>query len=622
MARQPEASDAYLARLEALVSEPTTHIYFDTSFLMWLVKLGRPAREQFFAWITAQGAQRFHVPLWGAHEFFKHQVTNTIRAELKFELSQFDKATTRLYEKIRSFCCDSLFGFANSGEIFLDEYRRTIQPIRAMIGLATRNGQQEIDFGLSEVATFIDQHLLPGPLSEITDGLESEERIRYRGTIPPGFNDANKGRRDPKDPDAREEPGDNRFGDLALWREVITHAAKMHAKALIIATGDRKNDWFVNFHGVDRLTADFRKRVPSPRAVPLPHPLLAREAADRGAGDLVLLDPVYCAVLMEKNGLQYKAFAAAAIDTVLPQVDTKKAQSQMWAVRLGQAITTGGSPQLAPAGPEASALGGSAEAASDTPVDLQKEMLSTPSSGCSADVAKFLLEFGAANVAVRADLLDQIAWENLCDWAPADLVVLGREMARAAKAGDPSASRFISDLRDQVILIDGNISNPVYFGALSTIYFQDDLQRSPLEGAMLAPILLDVVAEHALRPAATALGILLAETTPIPLFIPGGDAAAIELEFVVQSSADNKAPADLLAINCNGKNLLTDLQTEEALRFTSLFGQNPAVRDFKIGDLTDVIARFHLLPRQFVKPSLEVTSSVRVAEFAGVDTDT
>ena len=87
MARQPEASDAYLARLEALVSEPTTHIYFDTSFLMWLVKLGRPAREQFFAWITAQGAQRFHVPLWGAHEFFKHQVTNTIRAELKFELS-------------------------------------------------------------------------------------------------------------------------------------------------------------------------------------------------------------------------------------------------------------------------------------------------------------------------------------------------------------------------------------------------------------------------------------------------------------------------------------------------------------------------------------------------------
>ena len=126
----------------------------------------------------------------------------------------------------------------------------------------------------------------------------------------------------------------------------------------------------------------------------------------------------------------------------------------------------------------------------------------------------------------------------------------------------------------------------------------------------------------ALREASTVLGAALAETAPTPLFMPGGDPAAIELEFVIQPSADNKAPADLLAINHDGRDLATDVQTEEVLRFTSLVGKNADERDFKVGELADVVARFHLLPRQFVKPSLETTSVVRVAEFAGVDTET
>jgi hypothetical protein len=138
----------------------------------------------------------------------------------------------------------------------------------------------------------------------------------------------------------------------------------------------------------------------------------------------------------------------------------------------------------------------------------------------------------------------------------------------------------------------------------------------------LSPVLLDVVALPVLQPAAAALGTVLAETMPAVHFIPGSDPATIELEFVVQPSADNKAPADLLAINLAGRDLTTNLQTEDALRFTSLFKTKVDKRDFKVGDLTDVVTRFHLLPRQFVKPSLEMTSVVRVAEFAGVDVET
>jgi hypothetical protein len=592
---------------------------------MWLAKLGRPARAEFLAWVTAEGTKRFHVPLWAAHEFFKHQVRKTIQAEFKSELGLFDKATTRLYEKIRSFCSDSLFGFPNSSEMFLDEYRRTIQPLRAMLGMATRRGQDEVDFGLSEIATFIDRHMLPGLLSEVTDGIESEERIRTRGIIPPSFNDAYKRRsREPQSAETREEVGDNSFGDLVLWREILRHAAKVAAKTLIVATADRKNDWFVNYHGLKSVSPDFHKRVSAPLPVPLPQPLLVREAADRGAGDLVLVDPMYCGALMEKMGHQYKAFAAAALDTVLPQVVGKNIQGQLWAVRLGRATKIAvsseigqdaeGSETATPVDPAADAAGPAAE--------LQTEMLTTERSGCSPKAATFLTAFDSANVAARADLYDQIGWDNLGDWTPNDLVVLGREMTRAAEAGDPSASLFISDLRDQAALIDTSIANPVYLGALGAIYFRNDLQRRSLDGSPLALVLLDVVALPALRPATTVLGDALAETTPTPLFMPGDDPAAIALEFVTQPSADNKAPADLLAINHDGRDLTTDVQTEEALRFTSLYGKAADERDFKVGELTDVVARFFLLPRQFVTPSLEATSVVRVAEFAGVDTET
>jgi hypothetical protein len=220
---------------------------------------------------------------------------------------------------------------------------------------------------------------------------------------------------------------------------------------------------------------------------------------------------------------------------------------------------------------------------------------------------------------VRADLYDQIGWDELGDWTATDLVVLGREMTRAAEAEDPSAKRFISDFRDQAALIDADIANSIYLGALGAIYFDDDYHRRSLDGSKIARVLLDVVALPVLQTAATVLGTALAESTAKPLFIPGGDPVAIELEFVIRPSADNKAPADLLAIKYDGKDLTTDLQTDDTLRFTSLFERNTDQRDFKVGELIDTVSRFHLLPIQFVKPSLDVTSVVRVAEFAGVD---
>jgi hypothetical protein len=615
IARAPETSDEYLARLEALISDAGTHVYFDTSFLMWLAKLGRPARSQFLAWVAAEGATRFHVPLWTAHEFFKHQVRKTVFTELGNELSSFEKAAIRFYEKIRSFCCDNLFGFPSSGEIFLDEYKRAVQPLRAMLGLAKKNSEEEVDFANGEVAAFIDARLLPGALKRVLKNLELEERVRNRGTIPPSFNDAHKRT-------TREDGGDNSFGDLAFWREVLRHAADIPARTLIVATGDRKNDWFVNYHGTDTVSPDLRKKIPNPRPVPLPHPLLVREASDSGAGELALIDPVYCAALMERKGQHYKASASAAMDTALPKLVAKDLERQVWAARVGQVARIIATP--IPPEPAEGAISPSSIATEEAASALLKiELLKAGPDDCSPTARQFFEKLGVApDVATRAELYGQIDWDSLEDWSPIDLVVLGKKLTRAAEDGDPSAQRLISDLRDQAPTIPSTVANAVYLGALGAIYLDEALTRRVPSGSAVAQTLLDVVCIPAVRPASSLLGAALSEASPQPPYLPGGDASTIELEFIVRASADNKPPADLVALNLQGRNLVTDLQTEEGLRFTSIFKRAADSRDFSVAELCDAVARFHLLPRQFLQPNLEKTSVLRVAEFAGVDIET
>jgi PIN like domain len=489
-----------------------------------------------------------------------------------------------------------------------------VQPLRAMLGLAKKNSEEEVDFANGEIASFVDAHLLPGPLKKVLKNIEIEERVRNRGTIPPSFNDAHKR--------TTREEGDNSFGDLAFWKEILRHAAGVSARTLIIATGDRKNDWFVNYHGNDSVSPDLRKKVQNPRPVPLPHPLLVREAYDRGAGELALIDPVYCAAIMERKGQQYKAFASAAMDTALPKLVTKNVEGQVWAARVGQAARLVATPIPSESGAGA-ADGNDAETSEAAPAALDAELLKARPDDCSPKAREFFEKLDvAADVAARAELYGEIEWESLEDWSPTDLVVLGGKLTRAAEAGDPSALRLVSDLRDQAPSISGEIANAVYLGGLGAIYFDEGFARRVPSGSAVAQILLDLVCIPALRRASAVVGAVLSEAFPQPAFLPGSDVSSIDLEFIVRASADNKSPADLVAINLQGRNLTTDLQTEEGLRFTSIFQRSAEARDFTVAGLCDVVARFHLLPRQLVKPNLEVTSVVRVAEYAGVDIET
>ena len=609
--REPESVDNYLERMTRLVADARTLIYFDASFLMWLAKLGEDSRAEFLAWQNKVGEQRFHVPLWAAHEFFKHRLKRTISGELNKEIKAFDSAASSLYEKLRVYCSDGLFGFKNSGNLFLDEYRRTVQPLRAMLKLAENSDQFEL--AVQQVALYIDRRLLSGPLHEIMDDIEADERVRNRGVIPPSFKDAHK-RGGKRTEILDEEPsnvGDNSFGDLAFWREVLRHAVSLRAASVVVLTGDRKNDWFENHHGDKGLTVEIRKKLGRPRPVPAPHPLLLREAYDRGAGDLSLIDPMYCGVLMQRAGGPCANFAAAALDTHLPEPLKKPTAARSWATRFGAgADLVGGRPDLG----DGSELAKESFDFGSLTLELFK-----PSSAISVAAERVIQQIVGGDLLARAHAFAMLTADTLDQWDLPSLVVLGRTTLRVAEADDPTALDFLSNLRDRVPDYPATFREPFYFGALTALYFGDDLQKRQPQGSLAAAVLLSLVNAPEVCHAASAVGTAIGDRTV--LYRPGQNVVALSVNLVTQGSADNKAPADLLAIKLGGIDLITLLQTEHNLRFTTLLGRPAGFADIQVGALLEVLARFHLLPRQLIQIDVNTNTVVRVPEFAGVELD-
>ncbi len=65
--------------------------------------------------------------------------------------------------------------------------------------------------------------------------ISREGERRYENKIPPGYKDARKG-------------GDQQYGDLILWLQVIDKAKEI-GKPIVFVTDDRKEDWWLIFKG-------------------------------------------------------------------------------------------------------------------------------------------------------------------------------------------------------------------------------------------------------------------------------------------------------------------------------------------------------------------------------------
>ncbi|WP_372878624.1 PIN domain-containing protein [Spongiibacter marinus] len=83
----------------------------------------------------------------------------------------------------------------------------------------------------------------PKDQSEV-DEISKDGELRYKNNTPPGFKDSSK---DDKKPDEFTYAGityKRKYGDLIIWKQMISHAKENQIKDIVFVTDDAKADWW------------------------------------------------------------------------------------------------------------------------------------------------------------------------------------------------------------------------------------------------------------------------------------------------------------------------------------------------------------------------------------------
>jgi hypothetical protein len=76
------------------------------------------------------------------------------------------------------------------------------------------------------------------------DDLFSEGENRYKNNIPPGYKDSSKDETNPDEFTYHGITYKRKYGDLIIWKQIISHASELKLKNVIFITDDNKADWW------------------------------------------------------------------------------------------------------------------------------------------------------------------------------------------------------------------------------------------------------------------------------------------------------------------------------------------------------------------------------------------
>jgi hypothetical protein len=311
-----ETWEEFLQRATTALLDPGTHIYVDTSFLMWLAKVGRASRKELFDWLDKFCDQRVHVPAWAAHEFLNHHVAGTVGKELETKIREMSAIAKSAYAFLRPFLDEPLAPDGTAQQ--LQQKARAAMLAVSEIADVAKRWKANYQEHAREVIDFVSKRVPPGSsiFAEIP-GIQALGVDRYDGRVPPGFQDRHKAER--VDDEQEATIGNNRWGDLLFWKEVLAHAKAAGAGVIVVLSRDTKNDWHF---GGRPAPEDRRLRALGSawKPLPAPHPTLELEAKTlANVGSVVLLDSMYlAAVLREHTADGVKALVDVAIVPDLP----------------------------------------------------------------------------------------------------------------------------------------------------------------------------------------------------------------------------------------------------------------------------------------------------------------
>jgi len=549
----PESWETMAARFMGLVGSAGTHFYIDTSFLMWMTKIGLAPRSELLRWLKENAPGRTHVPIWSAHEYARHHVDETIIKDLGERISKLGRFVDSTYADFRPFVdASNQAGGEVEAETVLAKTRSAVLQLSDLVRFS-RSWHSMYPKHAAEVIEFINLHALGSPqLYEYFRDIQTLGAGRFMGRIPPGFQDRNKKSRtlEENGGETTETVGSNRYGDLIFWKEVLDHAHTQKVQSIVILTNDRKNDW--RFGGASGPVSPGAKKPASQT-----HPMLSLEAnIASGVGAVILLDNVY---FVSAIAAKFADETRALADLVLvAELDARKATIAAHEESLAKKKQE-----------EASARG---YRFADAPsLDASQTKLRRALYESRAALPAELLGFFGSQPATALNLRERLTHSALESYGENDLVSIARELHDHVLRGDPGYRDALSDLVTELRELPPKTASCFYLGLLASMYLERGSNAPKLPP--VSPIAAQLF-DHQQQPFADVpvqvLSSRMQKQLRMPLYVPDSAAPEIDVTFSFEPGAP--LANQLRMIRALGSDLIVLAQPDETLRLKAIFG--------------------------------------------------
>jgi hypothetical protein len=546
---EPDSPEQFIGRLEVALQKEETHLYVDTSLLMWLTAVGPSSRAVFLDWAGTLG-ERIHVPAWSAHEFYRHHQRRTQVRDIAEKCSDVDKALKELMANTRVYSDGPLI----PGEPEMS-FGRTFSEAASRISYLTGILKEwDYEGAAAEVINWINERALEQ--TQIFEGLSALKprgANRYSHDVPPGFEDRRKRR--------------NRYGDLLFWEDVVSHASQDTVKTAVILTRDRKQDWF--FSGLSSEPGEALLRLKGRwDPVPKPHPMLTFEMRSTAAADLILVDELYLSgLLWHIDKVRFGRLAAVGFGMDLAALQEAQAPPRTVmerAARRANADRIGMMDAI-------HMLAAAAEQQERPAVQAIRERLE----GDAPVVEQLISSFTVGQiVAMERD----------------DLAQLSRRLYELAIQQPSPASILAERLLDLLDKVPAGHASAIYGGMLMAAYYDGAAARNRPDGQLLQK-LLEWRYDPALERVSRTLSRRLAGTSPA-MYLPAADSHAIPVRMET-SESNVRNPVAVGQVYFGSQALLVEDTSEPSRMLRTIVGGAEIVT---VGHLASSLAQHYGVP--------------------------
>jgi hypothetical protein len=608
-----EASDAYRTRIGDLLGRIDTHVYIDTSFLMWATKIGPASRGELLDWLRTDLGERAHVPTWSAHEYLRHHVAGTIVEELTKKSAEVSQLMGSTFSYFRPFLDDPALPAAEGWDRLRASTRDAVNTLGRLAQAAT-DWKRAYPAHAEQIIQYVNERVLAvGSLFEDLPSIAMKGAARYEGRIPPGYQDRRKkGDGGDDDPEETSVIGANRYGDLIFWNEALSHASEARAAAIVVMTNDRKNDWRMGGEmraAIDNTMLSLKKAW---RPVPRIHPMLALEAGLAGVLQVELIDSQYLAAYLRGvDADRVGAFADVAIVPDPPAPPTKS-EERAAAVQIREAAD-----DLQAKREAAESLARAAKEGHRFPDDPAVRMTRAALAGAllkSRDGpdsrGSTILQRVRTSVDSAETFGAVLTQENLAGMDHIALASMARALHDRVVTGEPGYSEALVDLVPLLEELPLATAGALLLGLLASMYLEPGAGTSRLPPSSPAStMLLAALGRPFADSPAAVIGHRLAGNETRPLFIPTEE--LVDVRFDIEPDAIDGD--ELRSLKIAGVETLIAAQDDPALRLRNILCTNIA----KGAAILDHAAGLFTLPRNRLGATADEEEEYNLTETIG-----